>query len=322
MSTSHAITLALVTHRDPEGMRRALIGLRRSFRVGPRFPILILENGATETSADLAREFADLHPRWIHLERNSMCEARDRALREAGTAWVGFLDSDCRVFAGWSRAVADRLEILQARPEIWAWASPVLNRGFSFSARVSRWLGRFFPAHAKVARAASVAHVPSSQVFYRREKILAVGGFPEGFDRVGEDLSLSNRIRANGGEIWVFPEPRVLHAQSSGIATHLLRLERYGRAQGALFRRAPEHLGDRRFLPLLASVAGLGLLGWNPAGAGVFLVLAAFAWAWKGPRMGGALPQIAGLIFVFVSVLCYAGGTVRGMLNPSSVRRS
>lgn len=234
-----------------------------------------------------------------------MSEARQQALETATTPWIVFIDSDCRVPRGWARQANEMINGLSPRTEIWAFGGPSLLKGWSLQHRTLRILGGTFPGQARISVERFVDHLPASQLFLRREAVLAAGGFPVGWARTGEDMALSVRMRAAGGKLLLTRGPALLHAQNGGFRNHMNRMRRYGSVHGALARRNPRHALSKRFLPLLGLAIFLMILSVAPAQA-AFAIVALPVVAARGNVLLGA--------WLVASAFSYAAGTAEGLV--------
>jgi GT2 family glycosyltransferase len=115
--------------------------------------------------------------------------------------------------------------------------------------------------------------------FYRRERVLELGAFPESFGAYFEDVDLACRIRRAGDAIVFVPQSRVLHRGSSS----------YGRPRGRLLERQScneERLfwrnragGAGELARHAAVVAGKALRRWNEGALTPWLCGRLRAWA-------------------------------------------
>ncbi|MCZ2344192.1 MAG: glycosyltransferase [Bacteroidales bacterium] len=71
------------------------------------------------------------------------------------------------------------------------------------------------PAHRMPQLPERVPAVSATAAFYRREALLAVGGFPDDFGAYFEDVDLSCRLRATGYVCWCEPRSIVWHRVSA-----------------------------------------------------------------------------------------------------------
>lgn len=305
-------TVAIVVKDDLRGLSALLRSLRRSFSASDdHFPILIFDNASNEAFRwgleNLLEDYKDLSVSVHRRVVNSMSEARQQALMTATTEWVCFLDSDCRVLPGWMAQARAHLLTMHPRGEIWGWSGPSLFRGWHPLRRVMRIFSRFFPAHKKSTEPRRVSHIPTSHVFYRRETVLSIGGFLPGTHRAGEDMALSLKIRAKGGQLALLPAPRIFHAQVNTPRAFLRRLFTYGEVHGTLCWRHPKHILSPQFLPLYLAALSIALLIVYPK---IFVGFAVITLATLALILGRSWHRLG---LILAAVVAYALGTAKGL---------
>lgn len=86
-----AVTTIMPVRNGEKFIGAALESLRPE--IGPRDEILVVDDGSTDASAEIARNFSG--PIRVIQQIGSGCAvARNRALREVTTPWIAFLDAD------------------------------------------------------------------------------------------------------------------------------------------------------------------------------------------------------------------------------------
>jgi len=310
------LKVAVVVRNDVYGLSRLLRSLARSAKDSGPLSVLIIDNDSTVpiNCDELRSQFPNLHLQLRRRRRNSMCEARQEALVNSDTPWVAFLDSDCVVSRSWLRRSLDKIKTLEGEPEVWAWSGPILNRGRSWLDQCIRVLSLPFVAHGPIAAPQTVKHIPTCGIVYRREAVLMVGGFPLGFDRVGEDLILSKIILQNGGKILLCPQPQIIHHQRQNFWQWLMRMERYGFAQGRVSYHFPSHLTDRRVLPLVFFISTPTLGIFSPKFLLAMAALGLVIWLTIGPRFAQKWQKPIGGGLIALSVFMYGLGFFRGLV--------
>jgi len=140
-----------------------------------------------------------------------------------------------------------------------------------FGVGTSRWRGS--------AASGEADSVPYG--FYRRERLLALGGFNETYAEANEDYELNYRLRAGGGRVVYSPDIRMTYFVRSSLAALGRQYLRYGSGKVRMLSQHPASIQPRHMMPPLL-VAGLVIgaalqaLGgfWRAAyGAGVSLYL-------------------------------------------------
>lgn len=170
--------------------------------------IIVVDDGSTDHSA--ARVEALQHPliRLIRQENRGVSAARNRAIREAQTPWVALLDGDDR----WEPHYLERICALEASyPDAVAYATAfwVENCGELTAANTPDQEGyvNLFEEALK-----HYVLIPSTTTLLR-DRVLTLGGFPEGM-RMGEDQYLWTLL-GRSGKIAFTPHREAIYTRSA-----------------------------------------------------------------------------------------------------------
>jgi cellulose synthase/poly-beta-1,6-N-acetylglucosamine synthase-like glycosyltransferase len=194
---------------------------------------------------------------------------------------------------------------------------------------VLSWMG-FLGGYTKSARlVVETPHNPSCNVMYRRETLLAAGGFRAGM-YPGEDVDLDFRLRTwhMDARILYDPDARVAHYRPRTLKGWFRMMQRYGDSSGVNVRLH----GFFRLLhaaPLVFGGAGAAWMAWTlsrpfqglTGALGALLLVTAFV-AWRSrdlpmPRLGRRLVMLLAIPFTF------SFGFLRGLLRePPRARRA
>ena len=210
--------------------------------------------------------------------RSGFCAAANAGLAAATHAIVELLNDDVEVEAGWADAAlawfADP-SVAAVAPLVMRWsdgdAAPRIDsagdRYYLGGVAGKRGGGR--PLGPEYLRRRFVFGASASSAFYRREAVLAAGGFPESFAAYFEDVDLAFRLHRAGFRVAYEPASRVWHHVSAS----------YGRPCGALLEQQARN-EERVFWRNLPAAALARALPLHLA------VLAAKAWRrWREGRL-------------------------------------
>jgi len=286
---------------------------RQSFPRG-RFEVLVVDGQSTDGCGEIARKRG---VRLLEDPGDGPSAARNVGIREARGAIVAFTDADCVPSPGWLAALH---EVFAERPAL---------GGVGGALRMPRrtLLGRLEDNDAR----AFYRGVITSNVAYRRDALLSVGGFDETL-ACAEDYDLAWRLRDAGFEVVHDPRPVVVHDPpeiDGSLSTYLRKQFWYARHDvpthaRALARARRGASGSREALPgVLLSAPPAGLLAAAAAGAlggEAWLVAAGLAGAaaratrrvLKGGAGREALPMIA---VATAKELARGAGTLRGLVD-------
>lgn len=187
----------------------------------PKLELVVVNGPSRDGTADLLRGWAERAKLANCRERNAAM-ARNIALAHAAGDIVAFLDDDALPAPGWLEA----LVAPYADPKVGGVGGFILRgEGRRFQARfnVSNRLGE--PADFPTRRAAAIAHLPGCARFitltgcnssFRRQALLAVGGFDETFTFMLEDTDICARVVDAGFDLAIAPGALVRHLQVPG----------------------------------------------------------------------------------------------------------
>jgi hypothetical protein len=213
-----------------------------------------VDGGSTDGSHELARG-AGARIRMLHDPGNGPSAARNIGLRAARGDVVAFTDADCVPDAEWlARLVAAFVD----DPKVGGVAGGLRMRRASL-------VGRFEDADARVNYGGWI----TSNVAYRRDVLVAVGGFDEALV-CAEDSDLAWRVLDAGHRIGHEPRAVVLHDPpevNGTLGAYLRKQFWYAKSDVATHVRALR-AGRRRALPgfshALGGAACVGALALSP----------------------------------------------------------
>jgi GT2 family glycosyltransferase len=293
------LSVVIPSRRRPDLLRLCLHSL--AAHAPPGTEILVVDDGSPEAVvAAAARAFPGV--RTLRRERpGGFCVAANAGVRAARHPVVELLNDDAEVTAGWAEAALARF----ADPSVAAVAPLVLcgpPQGVARlgAVRVDSAGDRYFvggvagkrghgaplgPAHL---RPAEVFGASASSAFYRRDVLLAVGGFPEEFGAYFEDVDLAFRLHWAGHRVFYEPTSRVWHRGSASYGRPGRRLlAQQARNEERVFWRNLPTAVLCRALPLHLAVV--------------------VAKAWRRWQAGELLPFLCGRL----RVLAEAGSLLR-----------
>lgn len=252
-----ALTVAVCTRDRPGPLRRAIDALLVA--VPPSASILVVDNSA----AGGAAQALPGPVRVVHEPRPGLSVARNRALDEARTGLVAFVDDDTVVDPGWANAL---LATFLDAPEAAAICGRVLSlETGSAGARAIEAYGvmdrgptrRWSHAIAEPGTPLLRTHGNTSRLgvganlAVRREVALALGGFDEALGAGtptggGEDLEFLFRAIKAGHAVGYEPAAGLRHAHRESLAAVLDQVESWGTGMRAYLERTATAYPEER----------------------------------------------------------------------------
>jgi GT2 family glycosyltransferase len=235
---------------------RGLPALLQSFDRGLnheslRLEFILIDNASDDASSEMARGFqTPKGPVWsIRREKNSLGLARQQAVELSRGRFIYFVDSDCEIFPETLSTLYGKIQTLGA-DVAGVGGGQMFSSAFGERLHLFRQsvLGHLGSAQMKIlSQGAFTSHLSTCSVLYRREAILAVGGFHPKLETAAEDLELSLRLNQRGYKLYFEPRSWVLHHHASRVSLWFKKAFRNGLWQTRLaaFNRA--HLKSYRF---------------------------------------------------------------------------
>ena len=199
--------------------------------------MIVVDDGSRDPAAVAAVAVQHRAELLVRPVNGGPAAARNTGLAAVGTPLVAFVDSDCRLPAGW---LTDLLPVLAdgtavVGPRIFGAGGPGALARFEAGSGPLDLGGAAGP----VAPGARVGYLPAALLLCRRDALGA--GFDESM-RIGEDVDLVWRVAAAGHPVRYEPRVVVEHETRPGFARWFAQRFGYGRSAAALAARHPDRL--------------------------------------------------------------------------------
>jgi GT2 family glycosyltransferase len=200
----HPLTVGICTRNRRASLLRGLRSLRHAAAVTDR--VIVVDDGSdVPVEPGLREELGDDAPPGLTVLRSersaSPTVGRNRIAREARTPWILYLDDDAVLLS--AESVRAGIAVLERDPSVGVIAYPQADLA-----------GTLLPAGAQPSAATEPALVRAFIGFahlVRRDALLAVGGYREVLEYLGEERELSLRLLDGGYRIVYLPAHPVAH---------------------------------------------------------------------------------------------------------------
>ncbi|GHV54895.1 succinoglycan biosynthesis protein ExoM [Deltaproteobacteria bacterium] len=180
-------------------------------------PILVVNNNSTDNTRQLVQSYVERLPglRMVDEAAQGLSHARNRALKEAQTPWLAFLDDDARAYPDWVETI---LAVI-AGGDFDAFGGPYYawHRFGPPPAWFAPEWGAYAPLQAYGPLCAP-AYISGGNCVVKKAAALAVGAFPvtlgmHGEKRIayGEETRLFESMKRAGYRLGFVPEMRIDH---------------------------------------------------------------------------------------------------------------
>jgi glycosyltransferase involved in cell wall biosynthesis len=215
------ITAAVCTYERYATLAATICSLREQSLAAEDYEVLVLDSSRDgQRAREFAAGYGDVaNLRFVRLDVPGLSNARNVATATAQTPLIAFIDDDALAAGDWleqivatfAAASADVAAVGGPVEPLWEAPRPIwLHDGLLGYLSVLDWGDR--PLVLGQDR-----WLIGTNVAYRREALLATGGFREDLSRRGdvlvsnEELEMHDRLQAAGGRLFYSPAVRVTH---------------------------------------------------------------------------------------------------------------
>jgi glycosyltransferase involved in cell wall biosynthesis len=192
------------------------------------YDVLVLDNGSSDGTSDACAELARDSDVPVRIEQISgrVGRVRNVGAEHAAGEIIAYTDSDCLPAPSWLSAGVRAFE----DPQV----------GIVTGATLPETPPPYEPWHATMEVTEQTWHFESCNILFRREALLACGGFDDDLGHFGEDTIAGWAMLRDGWEAAFVPEAVVYHDVTyPGRNWHLQRVQKYGKV-AAVVQRFPE----------------------------------------------------------------------------------
>jgi glycosyltransferase involved in cell wall biosynthesis len=208
----------------------------------PHLEVIVCDDGSTDGTAAVA---ASTPFRLLRLPHGGLSRARNAGLAAATGEIVAYLDADAACHPEWPFHLARSLD----GSNVAATGGP--NLPFPRSSLVERAVALSPGAPVEVLVTDDRAeHVPGCNMAFRREELVAIGGFDEAYTAAGDDVDVCWKLLDRGRAIAYAPTAQVHHHRRATLRGFLRQQRGYGRADRMLsgaHRHRFNRLGQARW---------------------------------------------------------------------------
>ena len=193
-------------------VRACLRALLRQQHLDEPCEIILVDDGSTDSTAVIALEYAP-RVQVISQPHRGAAAARNTGARAASGGVVLFTDADCEPVPGWASHLS---KAIQGGAD--GAKGTYRTRQRSITARFVQ--AEYESKYRRMARRTRIDFIDTYSAAYRRDVLLAVGGFNESISAV-EDQELSFRLAREGHDLRFVPRAVVYHTHAARPTAYL-----------------------------------------------------------------------------------------------------
>ena len=234
------ISVVVCTYNGARMLRQCLDGLARLDY--PNYEVIVVNDGSTDGTADIARDYP---VRLINQPNQGLSAARNVGLAASESEIVAYIDDDAYPHRYWLHYLA---AAFGRAPHVGIGGPNLPPAGDGFIAEcIADAPGN--PLHVLLSDEVA-EHIPGCNMAYRRDALIAIGGFDPRFRAAGDDVDICWRLQDRGWTVGFCPTAVVWHHRRNSIGAFWKQQYGYGKAEAQLEDKWPQRCN------------ALGHIGW------------------------------------------------------------
>ena len=207
----------------------------------PDYEVILVNDGSRDATGDIGRRHARV--RVIDVPNAGLSAARNVGLAEARGEIVAYTDADTRVDPDWLTFLIQPFQtsavVASGGPNVVPADDPPIAQC------VARAPGG--PTHVLLDDRIA-EHVPGCNMAFRRDALLAIGGFNPIYLRAGDDVDVCWRLQARGWRIGFSAAALVWHHHRTSVNAYWRQQVGYGEGETWLMAHHPDKFLDGHML--------------------------------------------------------------------------
>ncbi len=272
-------SVIIAAHNAAHLLPDCLASLGRQNLSASAFEILVVDDGSTDKTSEVARELGAICLTQPH---QGAAAARNHGAREARGGILVFTDADCRPEPDWLATLVQGLKDGAAHGVIGVQGCYATDQK-SLTARFAQ--AEFEDRYDHIRAYPCIDLVATYSAAYRREVFLVAGGFDARFPRAdNEDTEFSYRLLAQGHKLALAPRAVVRHLHPATLRAYLCTKCRRGYWRTQVYRLYPDKAFKDRYTTWPVKLGTLTAMTWIVGSLTGLLAL---------PLIGGGLLALA-----------------------------
>ena len=199
----------------------------------PKYEVIVVNDGSTDETAKILREFPDFHV--VQIPNGGLSKARNAGMKAATGQIIAYTDDDAYPDVHWLKYLAETFmssqHVAAGGPNIPPEVNEIRARSIALAPGSARHV---------LLTDDEAEHIPGCNMAFRKSALEAIGGFDGQFRIAGDDVDVCWRLQERDGTVGFSPGAMVWHERRRSISEYLRQQTNYGRAEPMLEAKWPD----------------------------------------------------------------------------------
>ncbi|HKX08840.1 MAG TPA: glycosyltransferase [Stellaceae bacterium] len=198
----------------------------------PDYEVIVVNDGSTDHTLEIAERFP--YARIISQPNKGLSVARNVGAEAATGEIVAYTDSDCVADPDWLTYLVSTME----RKQLVACGGPNFPPPEDTLVPSAVAVSPGGPTHVLLTDE-TAEHIAGCNMAFRRDALLALGGFDPVYRAAGDDVDMCWRFQDAGHTIGFSPAATVWHFRRNTVGAYLGQQRGYGKAEALVYAKHP-----------------------------------------------------------------------------------
>ena len=230
LAHSPRVSVVVCSYNADRTMEACLVSLEHLNY--PDYEVIVVNDGSTDHTLEIAERFP--YARIITQPNRGLSVARNVGAEAATGEIVAYTDSDCVADPDWLTYLVSTME----RKQLVACGGPNFPPPEDSLVPSAVAVSPGGPTHVLLTDE-TAEHIAGCNMAFRRDALLALGGFDPVYRAAGDDVDMCWRFQDAGHTIGFSPAATVWHFRRNTVGAYLGQQRGYGKAEALVYAKHP-----------------------------------------------------------------------------------
>ncbi len=226
--------------------------------------MIVVDNNSTDRTVEIINKCREKYSN-ISIHKNltrGISGSRKIGVEKAKNNYIAFTDADCIVPTNWLQTFLTGFDKYSTTDPhlVGVGGANIPPNTSSFYVALKIILNTFWGNHGsaqgkRFKQDIYIHHIPTVNVFYKKQAVIEVGNFDESFGNICEDVELNHRLVKKGYRLLFLKDSYVVHNMRSSFSLWCKNMFTYGKGRIWVIKKHPDHFRLMYLVPIIFLLA-------------------------------------------------------------------